>query len=69
MKVIILDKKDSIPVLLRETFSLMRNDFNIEEGGLGDFTIAQYSEDGDFYIEITLDFDETQRMIRFLEGD
>ena len=69
MKVIILDKKDSLPVLSRETELLSNNDFQVEEGGLGDFTIAQYSEDGDFYIEITLDFGETQRMLRFLEGD
>lgn len=45
---------------------LTRDDFDLQDGGFGDFVIAQYTEDGQVYAEITLSNKEMQKMFRYL---
>lgn len=45
---------------------LTKDDFDLQDGGLGDFVIAQYTEDGQIYAEITFDNKEMQRIFRYL---
>lgn len=45
---------------------LTRDDFDLQDGGLGDFVIAQYTEDGQIYIELTLSSKETTKLFRYL---
>jgi hypothetical protein len=66
IKYITTNKKEKLLTLDKEFPELTKDDFDLELGGLGNFVIAKYTDDGDSYVEITLSPEETTKLFKYL---